>query len=183
MGWSLLPFLTTGQGLGRVDGFDDDEAQSECDEGSEVLVRFLAAERNALEALELADEVFDAGAGAIERLREERRAVLGRGLERDHRADAPFARCRAIAHAVVSFVAHCSPRRDVGPKVEQDRELRAVAGLTLCEVKREWASIQINLEVDLGREAPAGAAQRLILLPLLAPAAETWAGTMVESSI
>ena len=64
--------------LGRVDGFDDDEAQSECDEGSEVLVRFLATERNALEALELADEVFDAGAGAIERLREERWSVPGR---------------------------------------------------------------------------------------------------------
>src|SRR3954467_9978328 len=64
--------------LGRVDGFDDDEAQSECDEGSEVLVRFLAAERNAFKALALADEGFDAGAGAIERLREERRPVLGR---------------------------------------------------------------------------------------------------------
>src|SRR3954454_14342576 len=64
--------------LGRVDGFDDDEAQSECDEGSEVPVRFLATERNALEALELADEVFDAGAGSIERLREEGRPVLGR---------------------------------------------------------------------------------------------------------
>jgi len=37
--------------LGRVDGFDEDEAQSKCDEGSEVLVRFLATERNALEAL------------------------------------------------------------------------------------------------------------------------------------
>src|SRR3954467_2679933 len=80
-----------GGGLGRVDGFDDDEAQSECDEGSEVLGRFLAAERNALEALELADEVFDAGAGAIERLREEGRPVLGRGLDRDHRADAALA--------------------------------------------------------------------------------------------
>src|SRR4051812_20111946 len=28
--------------LGRVDGFDDDEAKSECDEGCKVLVRFLA---------------------------------------------------------------------------------------------------------------------------------------------
>src|SRR5215217_8594503 len=70
----LLPVLGI---LGRVDGFDDDEAQSECDEGSEVLVRFLATERNSLEALELADEVFDAGAGAIERLREERWSVPG----------------------------------------------------------------------------------------------------------
>ena len=65
-------------GLGRVDGFDDDEAKSECDEGSEVLVRFLAAERNGLEALELADKLFDAGAGAIERLWEESWPVLGR---------------------------------------------------------------------------------------------------------
>ena len=61
-----------------MDGFDDDEPKRECDEGSEVLVRFLAAERNALEALELADELFEAGAGAIERLREEGRPVLGR---------------------------------------------------------------------------------------------------------
>ena len=55
-----------------------DEAKSECDEGSEVLVRFLAAERNALEALELAHKLLDTGAGSIERLREERRPVLGR---------------------------------------------------------------------------------------------------------
>ena len=61
--------------------------------------------------------------------------------------------------------------------------MRAVAGLTLCEVKREWASIQISLEVDLGREAPARAAQRLTILPPFAPAAETCARTMVESSI
>ena len=64
--------------LGRVDGFDDDEAKSKCDEGSEVLVRFLATERNSLEALELTHKLLDAGAGAIERLREERRPVLGR---------------------------------------------------------------------------------------------------------
>src|SRR3954454_5745547 len=66
------------EGLGRVDGFDDDDAKSKCDEGSEVLVRFLAAERNSLEALELTHKLLDAGAGAIERLREERRPVLGR---------------------------------------------------------------------------------------------------------
>ena len=51
-----------------MDGFDDDEAKSEGDQGSEVLVCFLAAERNSLEALELADKLLDAGAGAIERL-------------------------------------------------------------------------------------------------------------------
>jgi hypothetical protein len=50
-------------------------------------------------------------------------------------------------------------------------------------VERERPSIEINLEVDLGRKAPARAAQRLILLPPLAPAAETWARTTVESNI
>src|SRR4051812_2621911 len=63
--------------LGRVDGFDDDEAKSECDEGCKVLVRFLAAECNSLEALELAHKLLDTGAGSIECLREESRPVLG----------------------------------------------------------------------------------------------------------
>src|SRR4051812_4390891 len=63
--------------LGRVDGFDDDEAQSECDEGSEVPVRFLATERNALEALELAHKLLDTGTSPVERLREERWSVPG----------------------------------------------------------------------------------------------------------
>src|SRR3954471_12560990 len=80
-GWlqQIEPLAAAGfRALGGVDGFDDDEAQSKCDEGSEVLVRLLAAERHPLEALELAHKLLDAGAGAIERLREERRPVLGR---------------------------------------------------------------------------------------------------------
>src|SRR4051794_28772801 len=155
--------------LGRVDGFDDDEAEGESHEGSEVLVGFLATERDALEALELADQLLDAGAGAVERLRKESGPVSGRGLERDHRADAPFARGRAIARAVVSFVPHRSPRRDVRPEVKQALELRTVARLTLCEVESQRQAIEIGLEMDLGREAPAGAAQRLAILPPFGP--------------
>src|SRR3954469_16866746 len=75
---TVLRKVMSTKALGRVDGFEDDEAKSECDEGCKVLVRFLATERNALEALELADEVFDTGAGSIECLREERWPVLGR---------------------------------------------------------------------------------------------------------
>ena len=33
----------------------------------------------------------------------------------------------------------------VGPKIEQDFELRAVAGLTFCEMKRQWQPIRVNL--------------------------------------
>src|SRR5215211_5557191 len=102
--------------LGPVDGFDDDEAEGESDESAEVLVGFLATQGDALEALELADQLLDAGARPVERLRKESWPVLGRGFERDHRADAPLTRCRAIALAVVSFVTHRSAGRDVGPK-------------------------------------------------------------------
>src|SRR6185369_13281142 len=64
--------------LGGVDGFDDDDAKSKGDERSVVLDRFLAAERDTLEALELADQLLDAGASPVERFRKERRPVLGR---------------------------------------------------------------------------------------------------------
>ena len=41
----------------------------------------------------------------------------------------------------------------------------------------------IGLQVDLGAEATAGPAERLIRLPPLAPAAETWARITVLSNI
>ena len=64
--------------LGPVDGFDEDEAEREGDEGGEVRVGLLAAEREALEALELADRPLDAGACPVERLGEEGGPGLGR---------------------------------------------------------------------------------------------------------
>ncbi|MGA7787568.1 MAG: hypothetical protein WCA56_05315, partial [Xanthobacteraceae bacterium] len=41
--------------LGRVDGFDQDEAESKGDERAVILGRLLASKRNTFEALELAD--------------------------------------------------------------------------------------------------------------------------------
>jgi ferredoxin-nitrate reductase len=64
--------------LGGVDGFDEDEAESKGNDGAVVLGRLLAAQRHPLEALELAHELLDPSAGAIERFREEGRPVLGR---------------------------------------------------------------------------------------------------------
>jgi hypothetical protein len=46
--------------LCRVDGFDQDEAKSKCDEGCEILLGLLAAECDALETFELAHGIFDA---------------------------------------------------------------------------------------------------------------------------
>jgi hypothetical protein len=59
--------------------------------------------------------------------------------------------------------------------------LGAVAGLAAGQVDVEWAAIEIGLEVDLGREAAARAAEGLALLPPFAPAAETWARAVVLS--
>jgi hypothetical protein len=46
--------------LGRVDGFDQDKAASKRDERAVILRRLLASKRDTLEALELADRLFDA---------------------------------------------------------------------------------------------------------------------------
>ena len=61
--------------------------------------------------------------------------------------------------------------------------MRAVTDLATGQVKAQRVAIPVGLEVDLGREPAPGAAQRLSALPPFAPAAETCARTMVESSI
>ena len=55
----------TRRGLGRVDGFRQDKSEDKGDEGAETASRFLASESNSFEALELADELLDAGAGPM----------------------------------------------------------------------------------------------------------------------
>ena len=52
--WSSAAFL------GRVDGFDQDEAESKRDERAVILRRLLASKCDTLEAFELADRLFDA---------------------------------------------------------------------------------------------------------------------------
>lgn len=143
----------------------------------------LAAERDAFEALELADQLLDAGSGAIERLREEGRPVLGVALEGDHRADAALPRRGAVGLGVITLVAHHGAGRHVRADVEQDLELPAVARLALGQMEGERQAIEVDLEVDLGREAAARSAERLAALPPFAPAAETCARTTVESNI
>ena len=101
-----------------MDRFGKDEAEGECNKGTEVSRRLLAAERNALEALQLTDELLDAGARPIECLWKENGPVLLIGLVRDHRRDAALARRRSIALAGVALIAHRRAGRDIGAEVE-----------------------------------------------------------------
>src|SRR6476659_2658942 len=97
----------------------------------------------------------------VERLREEGRPLLGRGLHGDDRADAPLAGRSPVGLGIIAFVAHRGAGRDIRPEVEQDLELAAVARLTRGQVEGERQAVEIDLDVDLGREAPARAAEGL----------------------
>ena len=169
--------------LGPVDGFDEDEAASEGDESRVALGRLLAAECDLLEALELAHGLLDPRPALIEDLREE--SGLGADVRaiRDDRADTALSGRPSVGLGVVALVGQRGPRRDVGADVEQGLELAAVAGLGASQVERERLAIEVSLEVDLGAKATARAAQRLAVLPPLAPAAETCARTAVLSNI
>ena len=78
-----------------------------------------------------------------------------------------------FASAVISLVGHRDARADVRADVERCLELCAVADLATGQVEVERVAVEIGLEVDFGREAAARAAERLVLLPPFAPAAET----------
>jgi hypothetical protein len=118
-----------------VDGFCPDKGASEGNESGEVLGGFLAAQRDSFEALELADGLLDAGAGFVERTREELRLGGGISAVRNNGADAAPARCRAVSLAVVAFVADRRPGRDVRAEVKQRLEVAAVAGLAAGQVE------------------------------------------------
>jgi hypothetical protein len=88
-----------------------------------------------------------------------------------------------IGVAVIAFVADGGAGRDLRPEVEKDWEVAAIARLAGGQVKGDRQPVPIGFEVDLGRETAARAAERLAVLPPLAPAAETCARAVVESNI
>ena len=59
-----------------MDGFDQDKADGECDEGAVIARGFLAAERDAFEALEFADGLLDARSRFVEDFWEESGSVM-----------------------------------------------------------------------------------------------------------
>jgi len=73
-----------GRTRGRVDGFDQDEAESKRDERAVILRGLLASKCDTLEAFELADRLFDARPCLVECFSETRRAywkAMGKPLK------------------------------------------------------------------------------------------------------
>ena len=82
--------------LGRVDGFDQDEAESKRDERAVILRRLLASKRDTLEALELTDRLFDTCPRFVECFRKKDGHVFSVGSIRDCWAYSALARGLAI---------------------------------------------------------------------------------------
>ena len=82
---------------------------------------------------------------------------------------------------VVTLVGDGDARCDVGTQAEGGLELRGVARLAAGQVEIERPAVEVGLEMDLRREAAARTAECLVVLPPLAPAAETCARTTVLS--
>ena len=88
-----------------------------------------------------------------------------------------------VGLAGIALVADGRARIDIGTEPEQDRKVRRVPLLATSQVEGDGMAVEVRLQVDFGREATARATERLTRLPPLAPAAETWARTIVLSNI
>lgn len=143
------------------------------------------SQRNAmrLKRLSFPKGLLDARPGPVEGFWKEDGSLLGVGFAGNDRSDAADAGGGAIALAVVAFVGDGGAGPHVGPEIQQRFELWAVTGLSTSQDEGEGQAGKVGLEVDLRRETAPRAAERLILLPPFAPAAETWARTTVESNI
>ena len=82
--------------LGRVDGFDQDEAESKRDERAVILCRLLASKCDTFEAFELANRLFDACPCLVECFRKEGGHIFDVGSIRDCRTYSALARGVAI---------------------------------------------------------------------------------------
>ena len=133
-----------------MDGFRPHKGAGEGDRGGEVLRGFLTAQRNPLEALELADGLLDAGTAFVESTREERRLGGSISAVWDDGADAAPARCFAVSLAVVALVADHRPGCEVRAEVEQGLEIAAVAGLSAGQVEGQRQTVEIALQVNFG---------------------------------
>ena len=136
--------------LGRVDGFDQDEAEGERDEGTVIARSLLATKCDALEALEFADGLLDARPRFVEDFREESGSVGCSRAMRNDRTNAALAGAVAIGFGVVTFVGDGGARQNIRSDVEQEFEVAAVAGFAPGQMEGERQAVEVDLEVDFG---------------------------------
>lgn len=169
--------------LGGVDEFDQAQSCGESDDGSEVSCGLLASEGDALEALQPTDALLDAGPGLVKGASEEGRLVLLVRFVGDHRGDTARPRGVSVGFAGIALVADHGTGLKIGADVEQGFEVSPVGSFTAGQIKGDDVAGSVGLGMDLRGEAAARATEGLSVLPPFAPAADTWARTIVESNI
>jgi hypothetical protein len=102
---------------------------------------------------------------------------------RDDRSDASGSGCGPVRLAGVTLVGDGGAWSYVRSDVEQGLEMGAVGGFAAGQVEGNQVPATVRFAVDFGGEPALRATERLTLLPPFAPAAETWARTIVESNI
>ncbi len=132
-----------------MDGFDQDQATCEADNGGVAFRGLFAAQGDALEPFQLADGLLDPGAGLVEQLRKETRLVLGVLAARDHRNDAALATGGAVRRRVIALIGERRARLDVGTDVEGRFQLGAVTGLPAGQMECDGSAVEVRFEVDL----------------------------------
>jgi hypothetical protein len=167
--------------LGRVDEPQPEACGGEMDEGEEALGRLVVARRHRPELLELVDQPFDPVPQPVQ-LAVERGGLLAHRVGRDHRQDAAHQQLLPDPVRVVAHVADQAARAG-GEVLDQSREGAGLVRLAGREDQGERQAARVAAQVELGREPATGTAQRLVLLPPLAPAACWCARTVVLSSI
>ena len=90
--------------LGCVDGFNNDEPESERDECRVTDCRLLASERDAFEAFQLSESLLDPGASAVEEFGKETGFVLGVAFERNDGADPALSGQVTVGLGIIAFV-------------------------------------------------------------------------------
>ena len=118
-----------------MDGFDQDKAESKRDERAVILRRLLTPKCDTLEALELADRLFDACPRLVKCFWKEGEHVFGVGSIRDCRAYSALACGYAVGFGIVALITERGARIDIGADVEKRLEVAAIAGLTTGEMK------------------------------------------------
>src|SRR3954453_17719060 len=167
--------------LGRVDEPEPEAGSSQLDEGEIACGGLVVAGGDGAELLQLVIQPLDPIPQAVELAVERQRRRAGR-VGRDHRQDAAEQQVLPDPVGIVAHVADQAARARCHV-LDQGLKCTALVRLPGREDDGEWQPIRVAAQVQLGREAAAGAAQRLSVLPPLAPAACWWARTTVASSI
>ena len=149
------------------------------DEGEIAACQFLEAGKDPPVVLHEAEQELDLVALLVE-LPVGRTLLEAGGFRRDHRQGASGRDGLQDGVGVVGLV---GDHRLGGKAVEQGQGLRRVALLPGGQAEGERVAEGVSGSVQLGGEAAARAAKRLLTFGFFAPAAQAWARTTVLSSI